>query len=110
MNLPDLQALQAGDADAWDEAFRWLWPVAFGAARKVLQSHLPDDAEDTAVRGIEELVDKVKQLKSGDELRPLVASIAHNLAVSRLRQHFADKREGGKTESLEARQEECGDL
>ena len=27
MNMPRLQALQEGDAEAWDQVFRWLWPV-----------------------------------------------------------------------------------
>jgi len=33
MSAPDLKALQRGDAAAWDMAFPWLWPVAFGAAQ-----------------------------------------------------------------------------
>ena len=46
MQLPDLNALKHGEADAWDEAFHWLWPAAFGAAKIKLQPFLPADVED----------------------------------------------------------------
>lgn len=39
MNPPDLRALQTGDADAWDEAFRWLWPTVFAVAHLKLQPY-----------------------------------------------------------------------
>src|ERR1041385_3512443 len=110
VNLPDLKALRAGDVGAWDDAFAWLWPAAFRAARPILERHLPAEVEGVAIQAIEELVEEVKQVVSVEELKPLVASIAHNLAVSRLREHFAAKRGGGQTESLEARQEDCGDV
>lgn len=49
MNAPDLQALKHGDADAWDEAFRWLWPTAVAVAQLKLQPYLPEDIEDVAM-------------------------------------------------------------
>lgn len=106
MNLPDLQALQRGDAAAWDEAFRWLWPVAFAVAQIKLQPFLPGDVEDVAIESLEELVEVVVRVKTVEELKPLAASIAHNRAVSRVREHFAAKRGSGQTASLEARAEE----
>ena len=106
MNVPDLQALQRGDAAAWDEAFHWLWPAAFGAAQAKLQPFLPGDVEDVAIESLEELVEVVTRVKTVEELKPLVASIAHHRAVSRLREHFAAKRGSGQTASLEARVEE----
>jgi RNA polymerase sigma factor (sigma-70 family) len=105
MNAPNLLALQHGDADAWDEAFRWLWPTAFVVAQLKLQPYLPEDIEDVAIEALEELVEKVQQVKEVEELKPLTASIAHNLAVSRLRERFAAKRGVGVTESLDARQD-----
>ncbi len=108
MNLPDFQALRRGDPAAWDEAFAWLWPVVFGAAQAKLQACLPDSVEDAAMEALEELVEKVREVKSVEELRPLAASIAHHRAVDRLRQHFAAKRGGGQTESLEAHEEQTG--
>lgn len=105
MSVPNLQALQNGDADAWDEAFRWLWPTVFAAAQIKLQPYLPNDTEDVAIEALEELVEKARQVKSVEELKPLAASIAHHRAVSRLREHFAQKRGAGQTQSLEAQQE-----
>src|ERR1017187_5347598 len=105
VQLPDLQALQCGDAAAWDMAFPWLWPAAFGAAQVTLQPYLPAEVEDVAIEALEALVEKVRELKSVEELKPLVASIAHHRAVSLLRERFAKKRGQGKTESLEAVQE-----
>ncbi len=109
VQLPDLQALKDGDEAEWDIAFDWLWPTAFGAAQYKLQPYLPADAEDVAIEALEELVGKVRELKSSEELRPLVASIAHHCAVDRLRRHFAGKRGGGQTESLDAKQQDNGD-
>jgi RNA polymerase sigma-70 factor (ECF subfamily) len=51
---------------------------------------------------LEALVEKVRELKSVEELKPLVASIAHHRAVSLLRERFAKKRGEGRTGSPEA--------
>jgi RNA polymerase sigma factor (sigma-70 family) len=110
MSTPVLHKLQHGDADAWDEAFRWLWPAALGAAQLVLQPYLPGDVEDVAMEALEELVEKVKGLGSAEELKPLLAKVAHNRAVSRLREFYAAKRGAGQTESYEAKQEGCDEL
>ena len=105
MSAPDLQALQRGDAAAWDMAFPWLWPAAFGAAQVTLQPYLPAEVEDVAIESLEALVEKVRELKSVEELKPLVAGIAHHRAVSLLRERFAKKRGEGRVGSLEAVQE-----
>lgn len=102
VNPPDLRALQTGNADAWDEAFRWLWPTVFAVAQLKLQPYFPNEVEDVAIEALEELVEKVRAVKSVEELRPLAASIAHHRAVSLLRERFAKKRGEGKTESLDA--------
>jgi RNA polymerase sigma factor (sigma-70 family) len=102
VNLPDLGALKAGDATAWDEAFGWLWPTVFAVAKLKLQPYLPNEVEDVAIESIEQLVEKVPGIRSVEELKPLAASIAHNRAVSKLRERFATKRGEGKTESLDA--------
>lgn len=108
MNPPDLRALQAGDEAAWDAAFDWLWPTVFAVAQLKLQPFLPDETEDSAIEALEELVDKVRAVKSAEELKPLAASISHHRAVSRLREQFAKKRGAGKTESLDAPMDESG--
>ena len=109
MEPPDLRELQEGDADAWDEVFRWLWPVAFESVRLKLSAFLPADVEDVAIESLEELVEKVQALKQVGELKPLVASIAHHRAVSRLREHFAAKRGAGLTTSLQGMSKEDGE-
>lgn len=101
MNPPDLHALQRGDEAAWDAAFGWLWPTVFAVAQLKLQPFLPDEVEDMAIEALEQLVDKVRSVKSVEELKPLAASIAHHRAVSLLRERFAQKRGAGKTESLD---------
>src|SRR5437879_6243641 len=109
MNAPNLQALQRGEAEAWDEAFRWLWPAAFAVAQLKLQPFLPQDVEDVAIEALEALVDKVREVRSVEELKPLVASIAHHKAVSRLRGASSLKRGSGQTGPLDAHGEEAGD-
>ena len=102
VNPPELKSLQQGDADAWDDAFRWLWPAVFAVAQLKLRPFLPGEIEDTAIEALEELVEKVREVKAVEELKPLAASIAHHRAVSLLRERFAQKRSTGKTESLDA--------
>ena len=104
----NLRALQAGDAEAWDETFRWLWPVVLAVAQLKLQPYCPHEAEDVAIEALEELVPKVREVKTVEELRPLAASIAHHRAVSLLRERFAKKRGEGKTEPLDPRPDEEG--
>ncbi len=101
MDPPELSALQEGNDIAWDKAFDWLWPTAFAVARLKLQQFFPEDVEDVAIEALEEVVGKVRELKSTEELKPLVASIAHNRAVSLLRERFARKRGASKTESID---------
>src|SRR5207237_8158772 len=102
VNLPDLGALKTGDPSAWDEAFAWLWPAVFAVAKLKLQPYLPNEVEDVAIESIEQLVEKVPEVKSVEELKPLAASIAHHRAVSLLRERFVKKRGEGKTAALEA--------
>jgi RNA polymerase sigma factor (sigma-70 family) len=101
VNPPDLHALKLGDETAWNAAFDWLWPTVFAVAQLKLQPFLPDEVEDIAIEALEELVDNVRSVNSVEQLKPLVASIAHNRAVSLLRNRFAKKRGAGKTESLD---------
>ena len=106
VNLPDLDALKTGDTNAWDEAFTWVWPAVFAVAKLKLQPYLPNEIEDVAIESIEQLVEKVPEVKSVEELKPLAASIAHHRAVSLLRERFAKKRGEGKTDSLDDRRQD----
>lgn len=101
MNIPELTDLRRGDPQAWDVAFQWLWPTALAVAQSKLARFCPGDMEDIAIEALEELVDKSTTVGRVEELKPLVASIAHHRAVSLLRERFARKRGGGKIESLD---------
>jgi hypothetical protein len=68
VNLPDLGALKGGDPDAWDEAFNWLWPTVFAVAKLKLQPYFPNQIEDVAIESIEQLVEKVRGVKSVEEI------------------------------------------
>ncbi len=109
MSTPNLVALQRGDAAAWDEAFRWLWPTVFAVSQLKLQPYCPNEVEDVAIEALEELVEKVRVVAAPEELKPLAASIAHHRAVSLLRERFAKKRGQGKTESLDAPADDAGE-
>jgi RNA polymerase sigma factor (sigma-70 family) len=108
VNPPDLRALQEGDEAAWNAAYDWLWPTVITVAQFKLNPFLPNEVEDVAIETLEELVEKVRSVGSVDELKPLAASIAHNRAVSRLRNCYAQKRGAGKTESLDAPKDASG--
>ncbi len=75
MRTPGLQALQAGDADAWDEAFRWLWPTVFAVAQLKLQPYFPNEVEDVAIEALEELVENVRAVASGERVLHLRQSV-----------------------------------
>src|SRR5476649_2048456 len=101
-----LAALRTGDDEAWDEAFRRLYPSAFAAARHPLASLTPSEAEDVAIEALTLLLPKVKHLAEFDELRLLVITIASRKAISEKRRQLADKRGGGDLTSLDAMQDD----
>ena len=101
-----LTALKKGDSDAWDEAFRRLYPSAFAAARHPLASLTPTESEDIAIEALTLLLPKVKEVAAFDELRLLVITIASRKAISEKRRQLADKRGGGDVTSLDALQDD----
>jgi RNA polymerase sigma factor (sigma-70 family) len=101
-----LADLQRGDEEAWDEAFRRLYPAAFTAARHPLASLTPSEAEDIAIEALTLLLPKVKHVAEFDELRLLVVTIASRKAISEKRRQLADKRGGGDLTSLDAMQDD----
>jgi DNA-directed RNA polymerase specialized sigma24 family protein len=101
-----LAALRQGDDEAWDEAFRRLYPSAFAGAKHPLAALTPAEAEDVAIEALTLLLPKVKQIASFDELRPLVITIASRKAISERRRQLADKRGGGDVTSLDALQDD----
>ena len=101
-----LAALRKGDNDAWEEAFRRLYPSAFAAARHPLAALTPTEAEDIAIEALTLLLPKVGQVAEFDELRLLVITIASRKAISEKRRQLADKRGGGDVTSLDALQDD----
>lgn len=101
-----LAALQRGENEAWEEAFRRLYPSAYAAARHPLASLTPTEAEDIAIEALTLLLPKVKQVGEFDELRLLVITIASRKAISEKRRQLADKRGGGDVTSLDALQDD----
>src|SRR5471032_954551 len=101
-----LTALRRGDDDAWEEAFRRLYPSAFAAARHPLAALTPSEAEDIAIDALTLLLPKVNQVTEFDELRLLVITIASRKAISEKRRQLADKRGGGDVTSLDAIQDD----
>jgi RNA polymerase sigma factor (sigma-70 family) len=101
-----LDALRRGDNDAWEEAFRRLYPSAFAAARHPLAALTPSESEDIAIEALTLLLPKVGQVAEFDELRPLVITIASRKAISEKRRQLADKRGGGAVSSLDAMQDD----
>src|ERR1700722_17471072 len=101
-----LTALRTGDGDAWEEAFRRLYPPAFAAARHPLASLTPSEAEDIAIEALTLLLPKVKRVAGFDELRLLVITIASRKAISEKRRQLADKRGGGDLTILDAMQDD----
>jgi len=93
--------LQGGDRDAWDEAFRELYPCAFSAARHPLAALDTAEAEDVAIETLEAIVAKVQDLGTKNELKALCVTMASRAAISRHRKLSALKRGGGQTESLQ---------
>jgi RNA polymerase sigma factor (sigma-70 family) len=101
-----LTALKRGDQDAWDEAFRRLYPAAFAAARHPLAALTPTESEDIAIDALTLLLPKIQQVAAFDELRLLVITIASRKAISERRRQLADKRGGGDLTSLDALQDD----
>jgi len=101
-----LDDLKRGGQEAWDEAFRRLYPAAFAAARHPLASLTPTEAEDIAIEALTLLLPKVKEVAAFDELRLLVVTIASRKAISERRRQLADKRGGGDLTSLDALQDD----
>ena len=89
----ELEALKSGDEQAWEQAFRRLWPVAFRAAQHPELRLTPHEAEEAASEALASLVGRVGQIPALEDLTPLAATIAYRRAVSVARNKFAAKRQ-----------------
>ena len=91
-DFPDLRALHAGDAAAWTEAFRHLWPIALRAAKHPEACLVPWEAEDVAHEAVMELIESMDGLSSVEEMKALLTTIAYRSAIDCSRRKFAEKR------------------
>lgn len=97
-----LQRLAVFDADAWEQVFPAVYPAAAESAKLRMGGALHEDWADVAMETLARLSDKIGELKSEDELKPLAVAIARNIAADKIRKHLAEKRGGDKTQSLDA--------
>lgn len=99
-----VERLRAGDPDAWNQAFPCLYPVAYEAARSRLGNTHIAECKDVAIETLTDLLHNENAVSNEQELRSLVAAIARNKAMDRLRRLSAAKRGGNKVESIESLQ------
>src|SRR5947209_1693094 len=92
IDFPDLCALKAGNSTAWDVAFYHLWPIALRAAKHPQTCLVPWEAEDVASEAMLEIISRIQNVRSIDEIKALLTTIAYRRAVSAARRKFAVKR------------------
>lgn len=90
-----LALLGAGDEQAWTVAFRELWPVVLRAARHPAAGLTAGEAEEVASEALAQLVSRVSQVATFEQLTALAATIAHRRAISAARAKSAIKRGPG---------------
>jgi RNA polymerase sigma factor (sigma-70 family) len=93
--LPALSDLRTGLSDAWNVAFRRLWPLAVRVARRVAPQITHGEAEEAASDAIRAAIERIGSIESEDDLLALVSVIARRRAVTILREKFAEKRAPG---------------
>ena len=103
---PDIEQLRNRDLPAWQSLYDTLWPIALSAAGRACPGLSAEDKEDVAIDGIAALPDHLDRITTVDELKPLLAVIARNKAISILRQRLGTSHGGGKVDSLEEKAEE----
>ena len=81
-DFPDLCALKAGNSTAWDAAFYHLWPIALRAAQHPQACLVPWEAEDVASEAMLEVISRIQNVRSIDEIKALLTTIAYRRAVS----------------------------
>ena len=92
MNLPPIERLQAGDSEAWDVVFKWLWPKAINITRQILTPLAPSDAEDVVIQAFTSLFEHIHTVYSTESLPSLLVVMASNRAKSHLRRLRSKKR------------------
>ena len=99
--LPDYKKIQAGDDEAWDVGFKVLWGVGHSACRTALKNCPGVDSDLVISDAITEVIPKAREVPSWDELKALTARVAWCRAIDAIRKQQAQKKGGGRVESLE---------
>ena len=102
--FPDLRELKRGEETAWTEAFRVLWPVALQAAMHHHAALTPEEAEEAASDALKQIVSRIENIETAEELEALLATIAYRNAISLARGKSAAKRGLKFTVSLDDNQ------
>ena len=102
MNLPPIEKLQAGDSEAWDVVFEWLWPKAINISSQTLNSIAPSDAEDVVIEAFTLLFQHILEVHSTESLPSLLVAMANNRARNHLRRLNTQKRDISKTVPIDS--------
>jgi RNA polymerase sigma factor (sigma-70 family) len=97
-----MNRLRGGDDEAWKEAFRILFPIAFRSALRVLPNR--EDAEDVAMKTLAEVSKPGfldKRCNTFDDFKNLTRTIAKRRAIDELRKGMAERRGAGKVDRLD---------
>jgi len=104
-----LASLRRGDEQAWEEAFRRLYPCALTSALRAGTGLDRHRAEDVAIEVLSQLAAKVQTVDSWDGLCALAATMALRRAITLCRHLTAQKRGGNQDASLEELREGGGE-
>ena len=92
VEFPELNALKAGNAEAWNSAFYHLWPIALRVAHHPEACLVPWEREEVASDAILELIEHFDAVASIDQAKALLTTITYRRAISFARRKFAAKR------------------
>ncbi|SRR6266404_716746 len=92
-NPGHIDALKIGDEQAWSRAFHDLWPLAVRAAQHPELLLNLEEAEDAASEALVQVVERIEDVRTFDEVKALAVTIAYRRAVSLARRKSAAKRQ-----------------
>jgi RNA polymerase sigma factor (sigma-70 family) len=99
--------LRAGDEETWTHLFCQLWPIALRAAQHPATCLTAPEAEEVANEALALVVPQVQGVQSIDELKALLATVAHRRAISAARAKSAAKRGPATLDPIVDRDPDC---
>lgn len=100
-DLPDYKSIQAGLPEAWEQGFKILWGVGHAACRGAIKNCSGVDADLIVSDAVSEVIPKAREVPSWNELKALTARVAWCRAIDAIRRQKAEKKGGGRVESLD---------